>query len=262
MKLHFSKYQGTGNDFIIIDNRSGLFPLSGNIVRSLCNRKFGIGADGLILVNRSEGYDFKMVYHNSNGDESTMCGNGGRCIAAFARQAGFEGMTFTFEAMDGLHQAMILEESNASSVVRLRMKDVTIPDEMNGNTVIDTGSPHVIVQVADLQHLDIRKLGKEIRYSDPFKEQGVNVNFVESVGNRNYIRTYERGVEDETLSCGTGTVASALLLASQASGSLDRIRFTTLGGDLAVHFRRSKNLFSEIWLEGPVSFVFEGDITI
>ncbi|HNS16734.1 MAG TPA: diaminopimelate epimerase [Bacteroidales bacterium] len=262
MKITFFKYQGTGNDFIMIDNRSGFFPLSGHIVRSLCDRKFGIGADGLILMNRSGRYDFKMIYHNSNGDESTMCGNGGRCLAAFARRTGSPGLSFTFEAIDGLHHALIVDENSHSSVVRLKMKDVVFPEIMNVNSIIDSGSPHVIKQVKNLKDLDIRKLGREIRFSDPFREQGVNVNFIETTHNRNYIRTYERGVEDETLSCGTGTVASALLLASQAPESVDPIQFQTLGGELTVHFKRSKNLFHDVWLEGPASFVFQGEIII
>ncbi|MDD5694392.1 MAG: diaminopimelate epimerase [Bacteroidales bacterium] len=262
MKLIFSKYQGTGNDFIMIDNRSTFFSASSNIVRLLCDRKYGIGADGLILMNRSESYDFKMLYYNANGDESTMCGNGGRCIAVFARRTGLSGMEFNFEAIDGMHQAMIVKESYHTAMVRLRMKDVVFSQNPDVNTVIDTGSPHVIRKVRNLKELDVNKLGKEIRYSDPFHEQGVNVNFIETIGKKNYIRTYERGVENETLSCGTGTVASALFLASQASGQLHLIRFQTLGGELAVYFNRSGDRYSDVWLEGPVSFVFQGEINI
>lgn len=260
MKLSFHKYQGTGNDFIIIDNRSGFFPLDSHIVRSLCDRKFGIGADGLILLNRSESYDFNMVYHNSNGDESTMCGNGGRCITAFARKIGYKNMSFTFGAIDGVHQASVLSEGEKISLVRLKIRDVMISEPWHDEMVIDTGSPHVVIPVKNIHELDIRKMGYDIRYSDPFKENGVNVNFIETCGKKNYIRTYERGVENETLSCGTGTVASALMMALQMPESINQVHFQTPGGELTVHFRRSAGNFYDIWLEGPATFVFQGEI--
>lgn len=262
MGIPFLKYQGTGNDFIFIDNRRSIFPLTGHLVRSLCDRKYGIGADGLILMNHAENYDFSMIYYNSDGKESTMCGNGGRCIAAFARKTGFTARSFHFLAMDGEHQAIVLKEEENTCIVRLKMKDVTIPEPWAEETVIDTGSPHVVIPAENIHSLDIKKMGKEVRYSVPFKEPGVNVNFVETCGSKNFIRTYERGVEDETLSCGTGTVASALFMALAHPEIRDHIAFQTCGGELAVHFKRSGNSFNDIWLEGPATFVFKGDFEI
>ena len=262
MKIPFHKYQGAGNDFIMIDNRSDLFPSSGHLVRTLCDRKFGIGADGLILMNRSESLDFRMAYYNSDGEESTMCGNGGRCIAAFARESGFTDLSFTFDAIDGIHEAVVLKEEGKTSIIRLKIKDVTIPDPLTAETVIDTGSPHVVIPVKDLHKLDIKKLGRDVRFSDPFREQGVNVNFVETCGDLNYVRTYERGVENETLSCGTGTVASALVLALTDMRVRDRLALQTSGGELTVHFKRSGCNFFNIWLEGPATFVFQGEVII
>ncbi len=262
MKITFHKYQGAGNDFIMIDNRSDLFPSSGHLVRSLCDRKFGIGADGLILMNKSDRFDFRMVYFNSDGEESTMCGNGGRCIAAFARKAGFTGSSFTFDAIDGIHEAVVLKEEEKTSNIRLKIKDVTVPDPLTAETVIDTGSPHVVIHVKNIHELDIKKMGRDIRFSGPFREQGVNVNFVETCDAVNYVRTYERGVENETLSCGTGTVASALVMALTDKGVHDRLVFQTYGGELTVHFKRSGFFFSDIWLEGPATFVFKGEVII
>jgi diaminopimelate epimerase len=262
MKIQFLKYQGTGNDFIMIDNRPDVFPPDGHLVRSLCDRKFGIGADGLILMSRSDRSDFRMQYFNSDGEESTMCGNGGRCIAAFARKTGWPALSCTFDAIDGVHQALVIKEEEKTCIVRLKIKDVNIPYSWTLESVIDTGSPHVVVPVKNIHELDILKMGREVRYSDLFREHGVNVNFVENCGNMNYIRTYERGVENETLSCGTGTVASALVMALTHPDIRGQVAFQTSGGELVVHFKMKGSQFSDIWLEGPATFVFQGEVVI
>ena len=258
MDIHFYKYQGTGNDFIILDNRENTYAfLNTAQVNLLCNRKFGIGADGLMLLNKHSTYDFEMVYYNADGKEGSMCGNGGRCLVKFAYDSGIKKTTYHFMATDGLHEA----EIDVQGIVRLKMKDV---QTVKGNTdhfILDTGSPHYVQFVENLQKLNVKKEGRKIRYSNDFTAEGINVNFVETVDDHTiFVRTYERGVENETLSCGTGVTAAALVSAHNEN-SFNEIDVRTTGGKLSVEFNHSdKNQYSNIWLCGPAEFVFKGEI--
>ena len=253
--IQFSKYQGTGNDFILVDNRLGTLQPQSKEIRHWCDRKFGVGADGLILLEDSRDHDFKMVYFNADGKESSMCGNGGRCIAKIARSLNVCDDHGVFEAIDGLHPF----EIDSHGVVRLKMKDVNAIENDGSATIMDTGSPHYTVFTEDLMELDILNEAGKIRYGQRFKEEGINVNFIEVTDGKYYMRTYERGVEDETLSCGTGTVAVALTIAAvyNVSGPFEII---TPGGKLTVHFKRIDEGFSDIWLEGSAEKVFDGVI--
>lgn len=265
MKITFYKYEGTGNDFVIIDNRDGeLKENSHKLWKNLCDRRFGIGADGLMLLQKKKGYDFKMVYFNSDGNESSMCGNGGRCITHFAKKMGvIKGNKAKFVAIDGDHEATI-----KGDVVKLKMRDVnkieTEVKDKKEHSTLNTGSPHYVMFTGDVMHTDIVQQGRTIRNSAPFKKEGINVNFVE-VREKDIplLRTYERGVEDETLSCGTGTVATALVLAEKnKSTAKDHCDIQTMGGKLKVWFNKTKNGFKDVWLEGPVKMVYTGKIKI
>lgn len=260
MNIHFYKYQGTGNDFVILDNRSREYDgLTNEQVKLLCDRRFGIGADGLMLLNTKEGYDFEMKYYNSDGRESSMCGNGGRCLVKFAYHLGIRKSTYHFIASDGPHDA----EIDFDGTVSLKMKDVKAIKEYHGDSILDTGSPHYVKIVDDAMKLDVYKSGKNIRNSNNFEKEGINVNFVEQKDDDEIIvRTYERGVEDETLSCGTGVTASALVCYHNENGFND-VSVITKGGKLSVEYiRDGDNGFHDIWLCGPAERVFEGDITL
>ncbi len=259
MLLEFYKYQGTGNDFIIIDNRQTQCLLSNEQVKFLCNRHFGIGADGLMLLENEVSFDFKMIYFNSDGHLSSMCGNGGRCITAFAKHLGIVTDKARFFAVDGPHDALI-----NNGQISLKMKDVKNAETGPDYFFMDTGSPHYIKFVNDVNKMDVVTEGKKIRYSEAYREEGTNVNFVEKLDDGIFVRTYERGVEDETLSCGTGVTASAL--AASMKGICDAknyCKIKTRGGELNVKFERVlSHSFYNIWLEGPAQFVFKGSIDI
>lgn len=259
MKISFSKYQGTGNDFIIIDNRQNTVQLSTEKINDLCDRRFGIGADGLMLLQTANGYDFEMKYYNADGKEGTMCGNGGRCLVKFAHDNGITKTKYVFTAIDGEHEA----EFGDRNWVHLKMKDVHEVHSKFGNFILDTGSPHYIDTVDDIMSVDVAKAGREIRYSKEFKEKGINVNFVQQIDEDTImVRTYERGVEDETYSCGTGVTASALISAHNEKG-FNRIEVKTKGGFLAVEFNKiNDEQFNNIWLCGPATFVFKGEVEI
>lgn len=259
MDLQFFKYQGTGNDFVLIDNRSQSLALSTEQVAMLCHRSFGIGADGLILLELEPGVDFKMVYFNSDGRESSMCGNGGRCITAFAKHLGLIDKEAKFLAIDGLHEARI-----SNGIVSLKMNDVRQVEAGDDYYYLNTGSPHYVQFVEDVQHMNVFEEGRKIRYNERFSEEGTNVNFIEKQDDALFVRTYERGVENETLSCGTGVTASALVAALRGlSTEKNSCRIRTLGGDLNVKFEKVlENNFYNIWLEGPATLVFKGDIEL
>lgn len=261
-KLPFCKYHGTGNDFIMIDNRSKNFVLgSPDQLAILCDRRFGIGADGLILLEESDTKDFKMIYFNADGKEGSMCGNGGRCTTAFAHAIGLIEKSTTFEAVDGDHEARILEKTDQGSIVSLKMNDVLIIERESNNYILDTGSPHYITFVKNAAETDVFGEGKKIRYNSRFKEKGINVNFIEPGNGTLKIRTYERGVEDETWSCGTGSVAAALALELEGKTISGKpVEVITKGGKLWVDFTRNDDVFSDIWLTGPAVKVFEGFI--
>ncbi len=257
--MTFYKYQGTGNDFIIFDNRDNAIQLTTKQINHLCDRKFGIGADGLMLLNLKDSYDFEMIYYNADGNESSMCGNGGRCLTQFAFDRGIKKSTFKFMAIDGEHEACFSDES----WINLKMKNVDSITHNYGDFVLNTGSPHLVRPTNDVMNYDVFKHGHDIRYSPDFKAEGINVNFVESIDeDKIIVRTYERGVENETLSCGTGVTASALIFAHNENG-FNRIEVTTLGGKLAVEFdKKGEELFENIWLCGPATFVFKGEIEL
>lgn len=258
MTLQFYKYQGTGNDFVIMDNRNAEIHLSTAQINHLCDRRFGIGADGLMLLNTLPRYDFEMKYYNADGNESSMCGNGGRCLTRFAYDMGIHKNTYRFLASDGEHEAEIDEKK----WIRLKMKDVDHITNYDGDTILDTGSPHYIRTVHDIMSLDVYNEGKAIRNSKDFAAKGINVNFVEQEPKHIIVRTYERGVEDETFSCGTGVTAAALVFAHNEIG-FNRVDIQTKGGKLAVEFDKiNDQQFSNIWLCGPADFVFKGEINI
>lgn len=258
MNIQFYKYEGTGNDFIILDNRTNQYDkLSKAQVKFMCDRHFGIGADGLMLLNLANGFDFGMTYYNSDGGESSMCGNGGRCLVKFARDMGIHRENYHFLAIDGAHEAFFAEHE----WVQLKMKDVNNITHHYGDSVLDTGSPHYVKMVGDVRHLNVFEEGKNIRYSREFKEKGINVNFVQSEDERIVVRTYERGVENETLSCGTGVTAAALVFAHNEQG-FNHVDVETSGGHLAVEFEKEHNNFTDIWLIGPASYVFKGEIEL
>lgn len=260
MKIEFSKYQGTGNDFIILDNRDKKYEgLTKEHVRYLCDRRFGIGADGLMLLSTHPDYDFEMIYYNSDGRESSMCGNGGRCLTKFANDVGLVRTDYKFLAVDGVHEASI----NIDGTVALKMNDVDEVKYDRDNYILNTGSPHFITMNADVMNLDVFKKGREIRYSEPFKEQGINVNFVQQTEepDKIIVRTYERGVEDETLSCGTGVTASAIVCHHNDNG-FNRVEVQTKGGALSVEYDKIGDSYKNVWLNGPAVKVFEGRIEI
>jgi len=258
MKINFYKYQGTGNDFIIIDNRESVFPKeNNNLVNELCNRKFGIGADGLMLLENSVNHDFKMVYFNANGKSGSMCGNGGRCIVAFADKLGLISSKARFEANEKLYLASI-----DNNVVSLTMNDVSSIETYKDHIFLNTGSPHHVTFENEVSSLDVYQKGKEIRNGSPYFEEGTNVNFVEQIDKNTFkVRTYERGVEDETLSCGTGVTAVAIASHKLNKSRDNIINLQTLGGKLEVSFEFDDKSYKNIVLKGPATFVFKGQIT-
>jgi len=261
MKLHFYKYQGAGNDFILIDNReTGFDHQQKSVLAALCDRRFGIGADGIMFLQKKEGYDFEMVYYNSDGNPSSMCGNGGRCIVAFARNLNIVQDNTNFLAVDGPHYANI---SESGDWVSLQMIDVDTIEKDGDAYILNTGSPHYVQATNNLSEKDVFNEGKAIRYNETYKTEGININFVEDFGDYYQVRTYERGVEDETFACGTGATAVALAMAKHKNqtGSITT-PIKVVGGDLNIRFNYDGSKFSNIFLEGPAKFVFEGDIEI
>ncbi|MBC7863845.1 MAG: diaminopimelate epimerase [Bacteroidia bacterium] len=259
MLLHFYKYQGAGNDFILLDNREKKISLTRQQIEFLCDRKFGIGADGLMLLETIAGYDFHMVYFNSDGNESSMCGNGGRCITAFANKVGVIKNEAKFLAVDGPHHAELKNDW-----VSLEMKNVDTVEKGNDYFFLDTGSPHYVKFVKDIEEFPVVEEARKIRYNERFKEKGTNVNFIEKKEDKLLVRTYERGVENETLACGTGVTAASLVAAlSGLSTEKNGCKILTPGGELFVKFNSDgENKFNSIRLEGPAKFVFDGHIEI
>jgi len=259
MTLTFYKYQGAGNDFIIIDNRKNILnPADRKRIKQICNRRFGVGADGLMMLYDHKEVDFEMKYFNSDGYEGTMCGNGGRCIVMFAEKIKLIKQNARFKTSDGVHTAEI-----SDTTVRLRMNDVNTIRELGDSYFIDTGSPHYVTFTNDIDNIDVFNEGRKLRNNQQFKPNGTNVNFVKVLTDGLSVRTYERGVENETLSCGTGVIAAAI--ASVYSGQIDsdNVQVKTRGGIMNIGFSRTdKDLFSDIILEGPAVFVFEGEINV
>ena len=258
MEIQFSKYQGTGNDFIIIDNRDENIVLSNAQIAFLCDRRFGVGADGLIMLGTTNDYDFSMAYYNADGTEGSMCGNGGRCLVQYAHDHGIVKEHYLFIAIDGPHEAKI--ESNGW--IHLKMSDVNKVEVGEGFFVANTGSPHYVQLVKDIKQFDVFAKGKSIRYNERFKADGVNVNFIEFQQDHLFVRTYERGVENETYSCGTGVTAAAITTHLHKTG-VHRVAIQTLGGALAVSFNnQGGGHFNDIWLQGPGTFVYTASINL
>ena len=256
--MEFSKYQGTGNDFILVDNRDGKIKLSTEQVAHLCHRHFGIGADGLMLLENADGFDFRMVYYNSDGRESTMCGNGGRCMTAFAKSLGLIDKSARFLAIDGEHTAMI----NENGLISLHMQDVKDMNIQESYTILNTGSPHYVTWAIDVKNTDVFKEGRKIRNQPEYQPDGINVNFMQMISKKQYVRTYERGVEDETMSCGTGVTAAAIAATIKFLGDFST-DIDTPGGSLNVSFTKDTPTSAiNVVLTGPAEFVFKAGIEI
>jgi len=248
------KYQGTGNDFVIVDNRNLKFNKDSAFISNICDRRFGVGSDGLILLECDKVHDFRMIYYNSDGIEGSMCGNGGRCIVSFAHFLGIFQNKTTFNAIDGIHHAEV-----QGKIVKLKMIDVERIDNFSEYSILNTGSPHYVKFVKNLENLDVEKEGRKIRYSKDFSKDGINVNFVTEVSdNQIFVRTYERGVEGETLSCGTGATASALTF--MQNNNQTSVKVKVLGGELMVYADKTEKGFKNIWLEGSAVQVFKANL--
>lgn len=254
--MEFYKYQGTGNDFVMIDNRQNTFIGGAKLIAQMCDRHFGIGADGLILLESHSEHDFKMVYYNADGNESSMCGNGGRCITAFANFLGLIKDKTTFEAIDGLHHATLKDD-----LIYLQMVDVKTVEKYEDHVFLNTGSPHHVQMNTDLELLDIKAVGSKIRYGAPYFKDGSNVNFVKKLTEESFfVRTYERGVEDETRSCGTGVTAVAIAMHSIGETDKNLITLHTQGGQLQVSFNKNGKGYDKVFLIGPAIQVFKGTL--
>ncbi len=257
-KVHFYKFQANGNDFILVDNRDRHLPDSRRLISRLCDRHFGVGADGLMLLEETSGYDFEMVFFNSDGRPGEMCGNGGRSLAAFAFLKKIAGRKMQFLAGDGLHLAEIHGTDDAGRVfdVSLKMQDVTEVKILEDGYFLNTGVPHFVRFVNDVESIDVFAEGRRLRNDPRFAPDGTNVNFVEIREDRLFVRTYERGVENETLSCGTGVTASAMVAFLKEGKLFGGIH--ARGGEFMVTFLRDGQTFRSVWLRGPAEWVFEG----
>ena len=256
--MTFHKYQGTGNDFIIIDNRNYIFPKkNSSLIASLCDRHFGIGADGLILLEDHKTVDFSMIYFNADGHESTMCGNGGRCIVAFAKELELFKKTTTFYAIDGIHSAEI--NSDKVSLKMINVHDILVSKEF---IFTNTGSPHHIEMVENLDDISVIEKGRTI-IDSLYSSEGCNINFVEQLDHQTFkVRTYERGVEDETLACGTGATAVAIAMYKIGKSDSNHIKLDVLGGYLEVQFIAKDESYTDIFLSGPAQLVFKGTLNL
>tara|TARA_Y100000741_G_scaffold28176_1_gene20337 strand:+ start:619 stop:1404 length:786 start_codon:yes stop_codon:yes gene_type:complete len=259
MKINFSKYNGAGNDFILIDDRENLINDNKSLISYLCNRHFGIGGDGLIILKESKNSDFEILHYTSDGNLGSLCGNGSRCAVLFAFNKDIISKNTVFRAFDGIHNAEILD----NGLIKMEMK---VNSDIVSNTYgtwLDTGSPHLVIEKNDTDKLDVNNEGRLIRYNDFYKEEGVNVNFVEKVSDDQFkIRTYERGVENETLACGTGSTASAICMNFLGKTNSNNITMQCKGGDLNVQFNISGKDYKGISITGPAKLVFEGVIEV
>lgn len=259
MNIHFYKYQGTGNDFVIIDNIKHSYSINlftESVIKKMCDRRFGIGADGLIILEESKEADFKMIYFNADDNQSSMCGNGGRCILHLAHQKEYIKGSSSFEAIDGIHRGISADN------ISVHLRDVQQIEKDGNNLILNTGSPHYVVFSENIAQIDIVKEAHKIRYNDRFKDEGINVNFVEKKHHQLHVRTYERGVEDETLSCGTGVTASAIAASVHWKLHQDTMEIITPGGELTVSFDHMDGKYQNIWLSGPVEQVYHGSYSI
>jgi len=256
MNLLFFKYQGTGNDFVMLDNRTKTFPKEKtDIISHLCDRHFGVGADGVILIENHESYDFEMIYYNADGSQ-TFCGNGGRCAVAFAKKLGIINNETNFLAVDGPHFATV-----ENGIICLKMIDVDKVEIKQNAVFAYTGTQHHVELVDNLDTFAVYKEGKQIR--DSYKDPGSNVNFVQQIDEKTFrVRTYEKGVEDETLACGTGVTAVAIAMHKTNKTKSNNITLPVEGGNLAVSFSENNGKYTNVFLKGPAQFVFTGEIEI
>lgn len=259
--LHFYKYHGAGNDFIMIDNRKSDVVLGGEQIRFLCHRRFGVGGDGLVLLKTCDRADFEMEYYNSDGKVASMCGNAGRCVAAFANKLGLFSEKSRFYSYDGYHEAEFISMDGDNAVIKLGMRNISSIEKCINGWFLDTGSPHYVEFIKDVMNYPVEIKGRNLRYDSHFAE-GSNVDFAEERENGIFVRTYERGVEAETLSCGTGVTASALVYAFLKQMKRGVISVKTTGGDFKVYFTQSDKGFENISLQGEACCVFEGDIKL
>ena len=259
MKIKFSKYNGVGNDFIIIDNRNDNINYNSSLIKNICDRNFGIGGDGLILIKNSISSDFEILHYTSDGNLGSLCGNGSRCAIAFAFKNNIIDKNTVFEAFDGVHEAEVI----SNELIKMEMKINSDIIQNKYGTWLDTGSPHLVIEKENTDKLDVNLEGSLIRYNDHYKREGVNVNFVEKLSNETFkIRTYERGVENETLACGTGSTASAICMNYLGKSNSNIITMKCQGGDLKVEFNSKDKDFTNISITGPANLVFEGQIDI
>jgi diaminopimelate epimerase len=263
-RIHFYKYQATGNDFVLIDNRTRGYSFSKEQIEKICDRRFGVGADGLMLIEKHPSLDFNLVYYNSDGSQS-LCGNGSRAAVVMAATLGLLNTHTTFNAYDGSHEAELLN----TGIVRLKMNDVQVVKKSGEEYFINTGSPHHLRFVKEVSTYPVVAEGRKIRYSETYAPAGTNANFIQLLDkNTIAVRTYERGVEDETFSCGTGVTAAAL--ASSFHGYTSPIHIKVKGGELSVEFKVVHSgpsgspsvTFQDVFLIGPAKMVFEGDLEL
>ncbi len=247
---------------MIIDNRKGDITLSSKQIAYICHRRFGVGADGLMLLLSSQNADFQMVYYNSDGNTASMCGNGARCITAFARRLGIIGTETHFVAGDDMHTASVVAWDGNNGVVRVAMNVVENVTPCLDGYFVNTGVPHYVCQVQDVENFDVRSNGRRLRFHPVFRRQGANVDFIECLNGKLFVRTYERGVEDETLSCGTGVTASALVWNRLDHNALDSVSVQTLGGNFVVDWKNDNGVERDVHLQGPAAFVFDGEIGV
>tara|TARA_Y100001936_G_scaffold76957_1_gene75447 strand:+ start:26 stop:814 length:789 start_codon:yes stop_codon:yes gene_type:complete len=259
IKINFSKYNGAGNDFILIDDRKNSLNNDKSLIRYLCDRHFGIGGDGLIILKKSNKYDFEILHYNSDGNLGSLCGNGSRCAVLFAFNKDIIKRNTIFSAFDGIHNAEIL----SNGLIKMQMKLNSDIVSNSYGTWLDTGSPHLVIEKDDTDKLDVNNEGRLIRYNDLYKKEGVNVNFIEKISDDQFkIRTYERGIENETLACGTGSTASAICMNFLGRSNSNNITMKCKGGDLNVQFNSSEEGYKEISTTGPAKLIFEGTVKV
>ena len=259
MEVNFKKYSGTGNDFIIIDNRNDNINYNSSLIKNICDRNFGVGGDGLIIIKNSISSDFEILHYTSDGNLGSLCGNGSRCAISFAYKNNIIDKNTVFEAFDGIHEAEVISDE----LIKMEMKINSDIIQNKYGTWLDTGSPHLVIEKENTDKLDVNLEGSSIRYNDHYKREGVNVNFVEKLSDETFkIRTYERGVENETLACGTGSTASAICMSYLGKSNSNIITMKCQGGDLKVQFNSKDKDFTNISITGPANLVFEGQIDI
>ena len=256
MKIKFEKYESGGNDFVLIDDRNNLYDLNSDKIKTICDRNFGIGSDGLIILKKSKIADFKMIYYNSNGQTSSLCGNGTRCLFSFSSSLGINKKIAKIETSEGIYTARITNRN----LVSLKMKNIDNIILFDNKAYLNSGSPHHVEMIKDLNKISVAKMASSIRFSSRYSPNGTNVNFFNKISDKKFeIRSYERGVEDETLSCGTGATAVAIAVHAMGLTTESEIIIKTRGGELFISFEASETGYKNIYLEGPTNFVFKGE---